>query len=428
MNIQIYEKFKELIPPLTAEEFKQLEANCLSEGIRDAIVIWTTESGNFIADGHNRYEIAMRHQLPFNTHVLQLEDEFDVIDWIITNQLGRRNITDTQRKILIGQKQRNEKKRVGYNRFEKSSGDNLSPLQTAQKIADEYGITARQVYRYQDLAQGIEKLAPELKQDVLQEKVKVPSQELQTIAKAEPLFVANTVEDIKKEAARIKKQESEAKQARLEAQRKRLADEGAAKLLDIDFRLGDFEEVFSDIADGSVDCIITDPPYPREFLECWTKLARFAKRVLKPNGYCIAYSGQMYLPEVINRMSEHLSYYWTFAVYHGGQTQIVNGVNLICRWKPVLIFQNGKAKVNHTIQDYFISEKREKTGHDWQQSISGVSYLIDNFTQPNDFIIEPFAGSGTTIIAAQKLGRRVAAAEIDMQTYNIAKANIYDSK
>ena len=222
--------------------------------------------------------------------------------------------------------------------------------------------------------------------------------------------------DIEKEIKKAEKKEEK------EQQRKVLAEEGAKKEVEIDFRLGDFEEVFSDLKDGSVDCIITDPPYPYEFINVWSKLSRFAKRVLKPNGYCIAYSGQMHLPEVIKRMNEHLDYYWTFAVYHEGQTQIVNGVNLMCRWKPVLIFQNGKKKLGNTFQDYFISEQREKNGHDWQQSKSGVAYLIEMFTEPNDLILEPFAGSGTTIIAAREKKRRVIGAEIDEQTYNIAKA------
>ena len=132
----------------------------------------------------------------------------------------------------------------------------------------------------------------------------------------------------------------------------------------------------------------------------------------------------MYLPEVMKRMCEDLDYYWTFAVYHEGQTQIVNGINLMCRWKPVLIFQNGKKKIENTFQDYFISEQREKNGHDWQQSKSGVAYLIEMFTKKGDTILEPFAGSGTTMIVAKAKGRNVIGAEIDEKTFNIAKALI----
>jgi len=230
--------------------------------------------------------------------------------------------------------------------------------------------------------------------------------------KVESKPVEIIIQDIKKEQ----------KQQIKTNERERLAEIGKTKKIDIDFRLGDFEEVFKDIPDGSIDCIITDPPYPYEFIEVWSKLSRVAKRVLKPNGYCIAYSGQMYLPEVMQRMSENLDYYWTFAVYHEGQTQIVNGINLMCRWKPVLIFQNGKKKIENTFQDYFISEQREKNGHDWQQSKSGVGYLIEMFTKEGDTILEPFAGSGTTIICARDKKRNVIASEIDEKTYNIAKA------
>lgn len=216
------------------------------------------------------------------------------------------------------------------------------------------------------------------------------------------------------------------KEERKKEEREKLIELGKSKELNIDFRFGDFEKVFKDIKDNSIDCIITDPPYPFEFIECWTKLSRFAKRVLKKNSFCIAYSGQMNLPEVIKRMNENLDYYWTFAVYHQGATQIVNGVNIMCRWKPVLIYQNGKKKLENTIQDYFISEQREKSGHDWQQSESGIKYLIEKFTNAGDILLDPFAGNGTTLKVGRLLKRNVLGAEINQETFNIAKGNLYE--
>ena len=61
--LEIKEEFKKLIPPLTSEEFNQLEQNCLAEGIREAILTWN----GFIIDGHNRYEIATKWNLDFQT-------------------------------------------------------------------------------------------------------------------------------------------------------------------------------------------------------------------------------------------------------------------------------------------------------------------------------------------------------------------------
>jgi 16S rRNA G966 N2-methylase RsmD len=203
-----------------------------------------------------------------------------------------------------------------------------------------------------------------------------------------------------------------------------LAEIGKDKIVDVDFRLGDFEEVFEDIEDGSIDCIITDPPYPYEFIDCWSKLSRFAKRVLKPNGYCIAYSGHIHLPEVMNRMGEHLTYYWTFNLIHTGNTALVQGRNVFSGWKPILVYQNGFSKNKNLIDDCIQGTGTEKSHHIWQQATNELKHLIDGFTKPNDTIIEPFAGSGTTIIACLENNRNVLGAEIDEKTFNIAKQRI----
>jgi 16S rRNA G966 N2-methylase RsmD len=186
----------------------------------------------------------------------------------------------------------------------------------------------------------------------------------------------------------------------------------------IDIRYGDFREVLKDIE--QVDAIITDPPYPSEFLPLWQDLGIFAKEKLKEGGYLVAYTGQYHLPEVLATLSKHLDYVWTFCLHLQGETQIVNGVNVMCRWKPVLIFQKGKTKFTRTIQDYVVSEQREKNGHNWQQSITGVKRFIELFTDVGNTVCDPFVGSGTTAEACKQLKRKFIGAEIDEKTYKIA--------
>lgn len=195
----------------------------------------------------------------------------------------------------------------------------------------------------------------------------------------------------------------------------------------IDYRLGDFVEQFKDIPDGSIDCIITDPPYPLEYIECWTNLAKEAKRLLKPNGFCIAYSGQQNLIEVYNRMNEYLDYYWTFSLNHSGNTQLVMNKNILCGWKPLLVFQNGFKKLDIVSKDVITGSKMEKEYHEWQQSEKELIYIIEKFTKIGDTILEPFAGSGTTIVASAKLKRKVIACEIDEKSYNVSKVRIKNS-
>jgi hypothetical protein len=95
-KLQISKEFKSIIPQLSKGEFDLLEQNILEEGIRDSIIVYN----NVIIDGHNRYEIAQKHNLKFKT----VDKEFDSIDkvktWILENQAGRRNLNESQRALL----------------------------------------------------------------------------------------------------------------------------------------------------------------------------------------------------------------------------------------------------------------------------------------------------------------------------------------
>jgi len=95
--MKIKEEFKKLIPALSVEEFKQLEENCLAEGIRESIITWN----GYIIDGHNRYEIALKHKLKYESIDKSFDSEDDVKEWMICNQFGRRNLSNYQRGVLV---------------------------------------------------------------------------------------------------------------------------------------------------------------------------------------------------------------------------------------------------------------------------------------------------------------------------------------
>jgi hypothetical protein len=97
MNIVVNEELKAYIDPLTPEEHEALERSILTEGCRDALVLW----GDVLVDGHNRYGICQKHDLPFqtvqNTRFRTIED---VHLWMIDQHLGRRSISDYLRGVL----------------------------------------------------------------------------------------------------------------------------------------------------------------------------------------------------------------------------------------------------------------------------------------------------------------------------------------
>ena len=189
--------------------------------------------------------------------------------------------------------------------------------------------------------------------------------------------------------------------------------------------------------DNSVDLILTDPPYPKEYLHVWGQLGEVASRVLKPGGYLATYSGQLYLNYVMKSLGEHLSYVWTIALQHNSLTQLVNPRNLICRWKPILLYRKhviGKTKENDAgkinsasgsaLNDFIGDDYREKGFHEWGQGETAVGYLMKTLSYPNDLVLDPFVGGGTTLVVAKDLKRRCIGIEIDKQYIDKIKTNI----
>lgn len=88
MNIVIDNEFKNLIPPLTPDEYSGLQQSIMQEGCRDPLVLW----GDILIDGHNRYDICTRNNTPFHTVQREFADRNAAIEWIILNQFGRRNL------------------------------------------------------------------------------------------------------------------------------------------------------------------------------------------------------------------------------------------------------------------------------------------------------------------------------------------------
>ena len=113
-DLIINPEFESVIPPLTQQEFDQLQNNILEDQeVYHPIVVW----GTTILDGHKRYEILKKNpHIPFRTRRLNFEDKYEAMSWICKNQIGRRNLSDAQLTILIGYRFEAEKMRHGGDR------------------------------------------------------------------------------------------------------------------------------------------------------------------------------------------------------------------------------------------------------------------------------------------------------------------------
>ena len=156
MSIIIDPEFKSLIPPLTSDEYTQLEKNIVKEGIRDPLVVWPQGDGNdILLDGHNRFRISTAHAgIPFDLKRLEFKDRDEAIVWISDNQLGRRNLHPLDRERLLSKK-REALEREARRRQATSTGgrkpqlvENLPEAENHRVrdiIGKEIGVSGRQV-------------------------------------------------------------------------------------------------------------------------------------------------------------------------------------------------------------------------------------------------------------------------------------------
>lgn len=151
------------------------------------------------------------------------------------------------------------------------------------------------------------------------------------------------------------------------------------------------------------DFIITDPPYPKEYLHLYETLAQKSSAWLKNGGLLVAMCGQSYVNDIYAMMSKHLTYYWTAAYLTPGQPTPLRQVNVNSTWKPLLIFRKGEYK-GKIFGDVFVSDGNDKSMHKWGQSESGMYSIISKMCLEGQSILDPFCGAGTTGIAALQHG------------------------
>lgn len=204
-KLQIDEKFKQLIPPLTQKERTLLEENLNRDGCREPLCVWK----NIIIDGHNRYEICTRLQIPFFVQYMDFNSKEEVIAWICANQLGRRNISEETKRYLIGKRYDVEKIIGNRNPFGKnqykdnhknSACSNSLPIKTtiqntAEKLGEEYHLSPKTIRKYAAYARSIDTLSrkePEFISDVLNGNVKISQYNIKKMSK-QSLKAINTV-------------------------------------------------------------------------------------------------------------------------------------------------------------------------------------------------------------------------------------------
>ena len=157
MEIRVDHEFEKQIPPLTEEEFRNLEEGILAAGeIYSPIIVWN----GTIVDGHNRFRILKNHpELQYSVKEMDFADRGEALSWICRNQLGRRNLTSLQKKYLIGLQYKAQKMSHGGRRRRNAESsdknDHLKQETTRQRLAREHGVSEAYIQHCADYAEGV---------------------------------------------------------------------------------------------------------------------------------------------------------------------------------------------------------------------------------------------------------------------------------
>jgi len=392
MKVYEYHEIANIFPMMQDDEYERLKDDIAINGQLEPIVLYEGK----VLDGRNRYKALCDIGLKTDFEEYQGDQP---LSYVISKNLHRRHLTASQRAIMATDikpllEVEAKKRQLANLKQYADTVVEIMPQREAGKSRDKAGDLFGVSGRYVSEAENIKEKEPELAE-------KVRSGDM-TIAEAK----------------------KKAQKAEREKERHKLAE--SAKSLPADERWSVSEGDINNYQAGKqFDFIITDPPYPKEYLQLYEVLAERANEWLKDGGLLIAMCGQSYLNQIYEMMSKHIEYYWTAAYLTPGESPSLWQKNVIPKWKPLLIFAKGKYS-GKMFSDVYTSGANEKGLHKWGQSESGMYSIISNVCLPGQSIFDPFCGSGTTGVAALKHGCLFHGIDIESENVNISKRRLND--
>ena len=425
--MQILKELEVLIPPLTSEEFKQLERNILEEGIRDPLVTWN----GILVDGHNRYRIATEYDIDFETVEKEFTDMNAVKEWMINNQFGRRNLNNYQRSVLALQLE---------DVFKTKAKENL--VLSGEKYGKGTQISANPIIQKVETRQEIAKVA-NVSHDTIS-KVK----KIEATASPEIKAKVSTGEISINEAFKeIKKEENEVK-INIEKQiRKQVIEDSKDKIISNVFNGNSLEMI--DKIDFKIKCVITDPPYGMNYISnrrtaslkdkgiendkdidiamdliknVFTKL--YGKMDVNSGLFCfIGWKQENYIIEILEDIGFNIKNSIVWNKNNHGTGDLI--YSFAPKHERIIYATKGRVELNYRYPDV-LDGNDFRTNHPTQKPIDLLKTLINSITIEDETIVDPFAGHGSTGIAAKISNRKYWLCELDYENYCNIKKNLND--
>ena len=374
-----FHEIADIFPMMIGDDYRALHNDITESGLLEPIVTYEGK----ILDGRNRYTVCLETGVAWDHIEYQGEDP---LGYVISKNLHRRHLTTAQRGVIANE----------LASMRQGERTDITPSAILPKVSQSGAASLLDVSdRTLREVRSIERDAPELIPRMKAGEITIP--EAKKVIKAQEK--AHHIEELIQAAADVPASD-----------RYRLLH-------------GDVLDMMRTLDDASIDVIVSDPPYPKEYIYLYGVMASEAKRVLKPGGLCVLMVAHYYLPELLKQIEDHLKYYWvgTYLVPGSSAKSWQRNVNI--QQKPLLFFANGDY-TGKWLTDVCKSDARDKDHHEWGQSESGMQDMIEKYTMPNDLVLDPFCGAGTTGVSALRLGRRFIGIDNNLDTINLAKGRI----
>lgn len=374
----------------------------------------TKDQHGVMLDGHHRARIAEELKVPYDRLVRVCADDDERREIARTLNSDRRQLSEEQRRsviaVLAAETIRIRGEEVAKHSPNAIAGALGVSRKTVQDDLDELATTSK--LDRPDKALGLDgKMRPTRRPQVIARDNR-EQQRAQTALAVVPDINANRTLDVKRIERVAREQQAD--------QRRAETIESVTAVGEVEIRHGDFREVLEDLT-GTVDAIITDPPYPREFDELWEPLSLLASRLLKPTGVLAVMCGtrldlidhaRFMLDKHMRR--RHIGIYLT-----PGQRWRDQYEKVATGWKPIFIYSHPDVDVSERKwinDDVFTSSgtrEQDTRFHHWGQNESGIADLIRGLTGPGQLVVDPFLGGGTAAVVCRDLGRRFIGCDVD---------------